>query len=423
MSVVSLLTHYEYLCNGVTTLFTIPFQYHAVEDLKIVLVDTTDDNSETELVAGVDFTWDGDVLHPTGITTAVTYSSDYQLHMRRTTQLTQEHDYIDNGEFLAEDHEKAIDKPVMMIQELSEKHDNLSDIVDDHEQRITQNEEDIDALEAQMANGGVPAILEEWNVLETRDDGDGIKSLWSLPLVYNGFTERWNELINLSGIKAVLDYIMKMGYAPPTISLTSSVSTANREKGNAITSMTLSALVGKVLDDIAEVRFYQNPSTLLDAQTSGPAIPNGGTNTYSWSGSFADTTSFRAEVDDDSVEAKPSRTSTITYNFFYAWLHGKGGAGESAANVYAMNKTIGNPSSSQAVSYTLAVGEKPYFAYPATFADLTSIKNINNLETIGSWTKRTENITNAYGETTSYKIYEFNNLAGEANSNTYTFIR
>ena len=105
---------------------------------------------------------------------------------------------------------------------------------------------------------------------------------------------------------------------------------------------------------------------------------------------------------------KPSRTSTITYNFFYAWLNGKGGAGESASAIYGMNKTIGNPASSQAVAYTLAVGEKPYFAYPATFADLTGIKNINNLETIGSWTKRTENITNAYGQTTSYKIYEFN---------------
>ena len=67
--------------------------------------------------------------------------------------------------------------------------------------------------------------------------------------------------------------------------------------------MTLSAAVGKVLNDIAEVRFYQNPSTLLDTQTSGPAIPNGGTNTYSWSGSFADTTSFRAEVDDISVQS------------------------------------------------------------------------------------------------------------------------
>lgn len=273
-----------------------------------------------------------------------------------------------------------------------------------------------------IMGGGIIPPTDEFALLESQDDGGTLKGSWSLPIVYSGFTERWNEIIDLKGIKPTLDYIMKMGYAPPNVSLSSSVSTANRERGNAITSMTLTSNTTKTLNDIAQVRFYQG-GTLLDTQTSGGAIPNGGTNTYSWSGSFDNNTSFSVQVDDDSAQSKPSRTATINYNFFYAYLHGKGDAGLTPSEVYGLNKVIATPSASQSISYSLAVGEKPYFAYPASLADLTSIKNINNLETIGSWTKRTENITNAYGATTSYKIYEFNNLAGEANSNTYTFIR
>lgn len=273
------------------------------------------------------------------------------------------------------------------------------------------------------AGGSLPPGGDAFAILEklsaTDNDAD-----WTDPLVYNGFTERFSELVNLQGAKAVIDYIMKMGYAPPTLSLGGSVSNAAREIGNAISSVDLSANVGKVLDDIGEVRFYLNPSTLLATQTSGPAIPNGGINTYTYATPFSTTQTFRAEVDDISAQPKPSRQATLTYPFYYPYFSGKGPAAVTPATIYStFTKVIASTPATVVVSFSFAIGEKPYFAYPATFADLTSIKNVNNLETIGSWTKRTENMTNAYGQTTSYKIYEFNNLAGVANDNTYTFIR
>lgn len=271
--------------------------------------------------------------------------------------------------------------------------------------------------------GSLPVGGDAFALLEKVSATDG-DATWTDPLVYTGFTERFSQLVNLQGAKAVIDYIMQMGYAPPTLSLGGSVSTAAREIGNTITSVDLSAVVGKILDDIAEVRFYLQPSTLLVTQTTGPAIPGGGTNTYSYATPFSTTTSFRAEVDDISVEAKPSRTATLTYPFYYPYFSGKGGAAVTPATIYStFNKTIATTPASIAIAFSFAIGEKPYFAYPASFADLTSIKNVNNLETIGSWTKRTENMTNAYGQTTSYKIYEFNNVAGVANDNTYTFVR
>jgi len=269
--------------------------------------------------------------------------------------------------------------------------------------------------------GGVPLGGETYSILEKKSDDDGDAD-WTDPLVLNGYTTRYNQIINLQGIKAILAYVFQMGYAPPTVSLTGSVSSAAREKGNTISATTLTAAIGKIIDDISQVRFYQGV-TLLDTQNSGGAIPNGGNSTYDYGTPFSDTTTFSVQVDDASAQPKPSASASITYPFFFAYLYGKGAAALTAAQVYALTKVIADPPSPVSISYSLAVGEKPYFAYPATFADLTSIKNINNLETIGSWTKRTENITNAYGETTSYKIYEFNNLAGAANSNTYTFIR
>lgn len=273
------------------------------------------------------------------------------------------------------------------------------------------------------AGGSVPPGGLEHSVLQKISDNDG-EADWSDPLVYTGYTERFGALVDLQGLKAVTDYIMQMGYAPPNLSLGGSVSTAAREIGNAIASVELSAIVGKVLDDIVTVRFYLQPSTLLDTQTTGPAIPNGGTNTFNYGTPFSTTTSFRAEVDDASVQSKPSRTATLTYPFYYPYFSGKGGAAVTPATIYATHtKVIASTPASVAIAFSFAIGEKPYFSYPATFADLTSIKNINNLETIGSWTKRTENMTNAYGQVTSYKIYEFNNLAGVANDNTYTFIR
>lgn len=266
---------------------------------------------------------------------------------------------------------------------------------------------------------------EAFTLLETYEhDTDDFRTRWTAPLVWQGFSTRFNQMVDIEGINALGNFLIQLGYTPPNISLTSNVSNANRERGNAITSMTLTAGLTRTLEDLAEVRFYQNPSTLLDTQNSGGGIPSGGNSTYAWTGSFSNTTTFRAEVDDVSGEAKPSRTATLTYSFFFPYFSGKGGAGVTPSDIYStFNKTIASTPASVAVAFSFAIGEKPYFAYPASFADLTSIKNVNNLETIGSWTKRTENMTNAFGETTSYKIYEFNNLAGEANNNTYTFIR
>jgi hypothetical protein len=67
-----------------------------------------------------------------------------------------------------------------------------------------------------------------------------------------------------------------------------------------------------------------------------------------------------------------------------------------------------------------------YYAFPASFGVLTSILDANGFETIGDWTLRVENFNlnspDYEGVTTSYNIYEFNNLTTQvAFNNTFKF--
>ena len=437
-----------YLGDGIQTVFTFDFKIVNVEDLLVLYIDPT--GAQVWKTRGNDTTYFTTLLNEDLDGGSITWVTDepgidYKIIiLLADDDPTQPSRYTTDSRYTMKKIESSLDTLSGQIQRIRYLLDrslrlpeSVTDIISTELATLIPEgvlTTDVDgnftitpraefSNEEEDPSAGLPVGGLEFSLLEKISAVDG-EADWTDPIVYSGFTERFSELINLQGAKAVIDYIMKMGYAPPTLSMGGSVSTANREIGNTIPSVTLSANVGKVLDNIATVRFYLQPSTLLDTQTSGPAIPNGGTNTYAHATPFSTTTSFRAEVDDVSAQPKPSRTATLTYPFYYPYFSGKGAAAVTPATIYAtFAKTINTTPGTVSVAFTFAIGEKPYFAYPASFADLTSIKNVNNLETIGSWTKRTENMTNAYGQTTSYKIYEFNNLAGVANDNTYTFIR
>src|SRR5690606_6097072 len=87
------------------------------------------------------------------------------------------------------------------------------------------------------------------------------------------FGENWSSTDLLDAVLQILD----ITYTAPAVSLSAgSVSNSLREKGDEVTATTLTAAITKRSDPIAEVRFYLNPSTLLDTQNSGGGIPNGG---------------------------------------------------------------------------------------------------------------------------------------------------
>ncbi len=272
---------------------------------------------------------------------------------------------------------------------------------------------------AEGTTGGLPSGGVTGDVVSkaSDDEGDGE---WISGRA-QGFSIRYGQAVDLQNLEEVIGYIFNFGYQAPQVSLGASGNSL-REKGDAVTSSTLTAAITRRSNNIAEVRFYRNPSTLLDTQTSGGGIPSGGNSTYGWTGSFSDTTTFRVEVDDDSVQSKPSASTTTTFNFVYPYYVGAGAPSLSASSVAGLTKRIINSTASRAETITASDGQTLYFAYPATYGALTSIKDVNNFETFPGWTLRTENITGLDGNPVSYRIYEKND-AVIAGSYLYTFIR
>lgn len=271
-----------------------------------------------------------------------------------------------------------------------------------------------------IAATGVPAAGLTHSVLAKVTDADGDAG-WTAPIAYHGISARFGSAqFDADGIKETLDKIIQITYTSPSISLSGS-SNILREKGNTVTSITLTANTTKRSNDIATVRFYQG-GTLLDTQAAGPG--NGSNNT-TYSTPFSDNISFTAQVDDINFGgAGPSTSSANTgYSFVYPYYVGAGATGKSAAQIRSdLTLTIIGSTGTVVRTITAAATNVFYFAYPSAYGSLTSILDVNNFETIGDWTKTTKSITGLDATSQSYFCYEFNNPV-TAGSYQYTFKR
>ncbi len=244
-----------------------------------------------------------------------------------------------------------------------------------------------------------------------------------LVYAFSGYSARFNQAFNSTSLRDTLSKILNFAYLGPLVTLNSNIGTGPYEKGQAITAINFTAAVTKRSNNIEQVEFLEG-ATVLDTQTSGGAIPNGGNSTYSWTGSITDTTTFTARVTDESGGGGPSTVSgTRTFNYVFAYHHGVGATGLNAVQIAALTKVVSTPSASQVLNYTLAVGQVPYFAYPNSLSALTQITDENGFDVTSSWTSRSVVITNTHGQSATYRVYEFNNPAGAANTTFYTFKR
>lgn len=245
-----------------------------------------------------------------------------------------------------------------------------------------------------------------------------------LVYTYSGFSARFNEMFTSTSLRDTLDKIIKLQYTPPTISLTGS-SNVLREKGDIVSSVTLTANVGKRSDPIDQVRFYRVTGglTLLDTQNSGGSIPNGGNSTYSYNTPFSDNMQFRAEADDDGSSGGPTTVNaTVSYQFVYPYYVGAGSSGLTPGQVASLTKRVITSTASRQEDITATAGQVLYFAYPASYGALSKIFDVNNFDTISDWTRTTDNITGLDGNPVSYYIYEFKNPV-VAGTYRYTFAR
>lgn len=282
-----------------------------------------------------------------------------------------------------------------------------------------------DEVAAQMAaTGGLPVGGVAGDFVEKIGPTDGDAD-W-LSGTFAGYSARYSASLSLIGLRAALLYIFNFQYTLPSISLSMVGSGTIREKGASVASSLMTAAITKTSDPIQAVRFYAS-GVLQDTQTGNPPVPSGGSPTYNYATAFTDTKSFTAQVDDDGTSnggtPQTATSNTVTFTFVYPYYYGSNAAGLTGAQVRSLLTTYVIASTASVNrSFTPNGTQKMYFAYPASYGDLTSIKDDNLFEVLPDWTKSTKNITGLDGAVVSYNVYEFNNVA-TAGTYGFTFIR
>ncbi len=204
---------------------------------------------------------------------------------------------------------------------------------------------------------------------------------------------------------------------PPSIVLLADVPGGVREFGNPATaSVNFSANTTQGTNPITLVEFYANAGLIY---TVPVPIPNGGLETDPNAENITSNTTFNAHVGDGVLPFVVS--NTISYQFVFAYFYGVGAPGLTPAQVAALTKNV-IPNTLTVARIFNPVNQVYYFAYPDSYPALVSILDTNGFETLPDWSVSTGNsITNTFGQTTTYRIYQFNNLTTQV-AFTNTFI-
>lgn len=214
----------------------------------------------------------------------------------------------------------------------------------------------------------------------------------------------------------ILDQML-YAYRAPSITLATAPGAALREFGNNITSVVLNATTTKHSNPIVAVTFFRNAGLI---HTDNTPNPSGGLETYTDTTPVSAQTAYQAKVDDGtSIVA----SNIVTFTFASAYYYGVGAPGLNlSTDGGGLTKLVISNTPTLTESFS-PVNQVFYFAYPDSYPALTSIKDTNGFETISDWTVTTGNtITNSFGATNTYRIYQSNNLTTQTNFNN-TFIQ
>ena len=170
----------------------------------------------------------------------------------------------------------------------------------------------------------------------------------------------------------------------PTITFTASGS-GTRETGTSITPTLTLNITGKGTGTPTAIKFYSG-STLLNTQEYVD-----GTNTYTYvmQTAITSTTTVKGVLEyTRSDSASASIEKTATYTFVMASYFGAvTTAPTDKAGIIALSKVI-KTTKGQTATFNLS-NQRSCYCYPASMGNLTSIKDANNFEYIGSYTKTT----------------------------------
>lgn len=180
----------------------------------------------------------------------------------------------------------------------------------------------------------------------------------------------------------------------PTITFTASGSGV-KEVGTSVTPTLTLNITDKGTATLVEIEFYSG-STLLDTQEYVA-----GTNSYTYTMSAITTTTtvkgvLKYKKSDDT---NASIDKTASYTFVMASYYGAvTTAPTDKAGIVALTKNVKN-TKAQTATFNLS-NQRSCYCYPASFGNLTSIKDANNFEYISSYTKTTVEVDGV-----NYNVY------------------
>jgi hypothetical protein len=223
--------------------------------------------------------------------------------------------------------------------------------------------------------------------------------------------------------------LMFYPYTAPSVSM-SSPAAAAIEFPLAEPTITITGTTVKHSNNItsATLKVSLNGAAYTTVYTEGAVVSTGQTMTLGWQPSddftFPMTQVSQVTTLDYSATAGDGTTTTSAtarrQTYVYPFYYGVGAVGLTGAQVAALTKLVATVGSkTEAFAPTVEVY---YFAYPASYASLTSIIDGNGFNITADWTLHNPvSITGADGTAQNYKVYEYNNLNSVSQNITFNF--
>ena len=214
-------------------------------------------------------------------------------------------------------------------------------------------------------------------------------------------------------VQYILDYMLYPDLGPTTNLLTNPVS-GFYEKGDDQIPVLLTSTITAGALPLTSFTFSKSGTGVIFTD----ATPTPGVENYTDLVGVTTDTTYTAFVTD----GVQSDSATKTFTFVATYYYGVDDPGlDISTDGGGLTKVIQGNTPSFAANFSPTV-EVYYFAYPSAYPALTSILDDSGFETIGDWTVSTVSVTNSYGNTENYRLYEFDNLTTQVNF-TNTFIQ
>jgi hypothetical protein len=224
--------------------------------------------------------------------------------------------------------------------------------------------------------------------------------------------------------------VTPQAYAAPTISTTLNPTQTLREKGDVDSlingSITSNRTLVNITDWTLERRYDGGSWTVLSSGSSlstlSVSIPSYNDNTGI--PTSASTINYRVTWVDEFTSGTGGN-KTITFGY-YNYAGNSTNTSLSSAQIIALGNTAFATSTSKTHTYNTTPTEYAYYAYPATYADLTAISMLddglgNPINIFGAFQKLSNvTVTNSYGESLAYKVYR-SNAPGAFSNDVVTF--